>query len=369
MPSSVRDFSSPSARQKWLGQILKLTDSKADELRWLALAKELFAAQYEAIPVYRSLCNAYKVNPGNLESIEQIPAAPQQLFKQHTLYAHERSPGVVYETSGSTTGVPGRQNLLSADIYQGVSVAGASVVALDPPKTVRRLHFLASSPAEAPTSSLSAMFQFWAQAHPSKESPRFWVLGNKLQAWELRQALLEDAEQGRSVGVAGTAFHFLHLLDSWATVPKKPKLQLPKGSWVLETGGFKGRSREIPKHELYTQLSRAFMLKTNFIWNEYGMSELSSQAYAHGIDGLHTTPPWAKVLIIDPATNLPVRPGKTGLVRWLDLANVDSLMALQTLDVAVASRNPSSFQLIGRLPSTEPRGCSLTADELLPHSR
>ncbi|HEY0257359.1 MAG TPA: acyl-protein synthetase, partial [Candidatus Methylacidiphilales bacterium] len=145
-----------------------------------------------------------------------------------------------------------------------------------------------------------------------------------------------------------------------------PRLRLPRGSWLLETGGFKGRSREISKVELYAHLSRLFSVPDKSIWNEYGMSELSSQAYARGTSSLHEVPPWARVLVCDPATNREVHLGERGLVRWIDLANIDSVMALQTLDLA--ERTPHGFRLIGRLPRTEPRGCSLGAEDLAAHS-
>jgi hypothetical protein len=92
------------------------------------------------------------------------------------------------------------------------------------------------------------------------------------------------------------------------------------------------------------------------------MTELSSQAYARGRNGLHHTPPWARVLVCDPATGREVRVGQRGLARWIDLANTDSVLALQTLDLA--ERAPHGFRLIGRLPRTEPRGCSLGSEDL-----
>jgi hypothetical protein len=93
------------------------------------------------------------------------------------------------------------------------------------------------------------------------------------------------------------------------------------------------------------------------------MSELSSQAYARGTHGLHHPPPWARVLVCDPATGREVGVGKRGLVRWIDLANTDSVLAVQTLDVA--ERMKRGFRLIGRLPRTELRGCSLGAEDLM----
>jgi hypothetical protein len=139
-------------------------------------------------------------------------------------------------------------------------------------------------------------------------------------------------------------------------------LRLPPGSRLLETGGFKGRSREISKTQLYAGLGRMFSMPDDAIWNEYGMSELSSQAYARGTSGFNLTPPWARVSIWDPATDREVAVGRRGLVRWIDLANVDSVLAVQTLDVA--ERTAHGFRLVGRLPRTEPRGCSLSAEDI-----
>ncbi len=202
------------------------------------------------------------------------------------------------------------------------------------------------------------MFGFWAEEFGSSRTA-FWVNNNAIHFVALRAVLETQCRQGVPIGIAGTAFSFVHLVDAWANLPP---LELPPGSWLLETGGFKGRSREVSKAELYAQLARTFSVGDDAIYNEYGMSELSSQAYARGTKGLHETPPWARVLVVDPATSREVRVGQKGLVRWIDLANVDSVMALQTLDLA--ERTASGFRLIGRLPRTEPRGCSLSAEDL-----
>jgi hypothetical protein len=236
-------------------------------------------------------------------------------------------------------------------MYREVSVRGAEregLLGRDRP-----LHFLTPSPAEAPHSSLSAMFGHWAR---QTDSGKFWVRREQYDFAGLRETL---TGLSAPIGLAGTAFSFVHLLEAWADLPP---LALPTGSWLLETGGFKGRAREVAKPELYDQLAHALSIPTSAIWNEYGMCELSSQAYACGVDGLHRTPSWARVLIWDPATGGEARAGTSGLVRWFDLANVDSVLAVQTLDVAV--QHEEGFQLLGRLPCTEPRGCSLSADDL-----
>jgi hypothetical protein len=219
-------------------------------------------------------------------------------------------------------------------------------------------HFLTPTPAEASYSSLSAMFGFWQEACRQR-GRRFWVSGGHFEFARLRETLTAQIKARRPVAICGTAFSFVHLIDAWANLPP---LRLPRGSRLLETGGFKGRSREVSKAELYAQLARTFSVRDDAIWNEYGMSELSSQAYARGRRGLHQPPPWARVLVCDPATGREVGMGKQGLVRWIDLANADSVLAVQTLDLAERTRK--GFRLIGRLPRTEPRGCSLSAEDL-----
>jgi hypothetical protein len=267
------------------------------------------------------------------------------------------SPSAIYVTSGTTTGSPGRQHLLQTDIYRAVSVEGARRVGLLT-KNVE-LHFLTPSPAEAPYSSLSAMFGFWQKAVPNQNGQRFWVRKDQFQFDRLRETLVAQIKARRPIGLCGTAFSFVHLIHAWAGLPA---LRLPRGSWLLETGGFKGRSREIAKPELYAAMARTFSVRESVIWNEYGMSELSSQAYARGTKGLHQTPPWARVIVCHPATGREVAIGQQGMVRWIDLANTDSALALQTLDLA--ERTSKGFRLIGRLARTEPRGCSLSAEDI-----
>jgi phenylacetate-coenzyme A ligase PaaK-like adenylate-forming protein len=343
----LRDFSRPAVRRAWIADLL----GPVPEERWDAMACELFAWQFARVPAFRRLCKGHGVSPTTLRSWRDIPAMPQQLFKRAKLFAHgDEKPGAVYETSGTTTGEPGRQYLWRTDIYRAVAVAGARLAGLFQGEP--DFHFIAPAPREAPRSSLSAMFGFWSQA-AARDRSRFAMSGRDFVPLHR-----ELARARRPVALCGTAFGFVHFLDA---LPGE--LPLPPGSRLLETGGFKGRAREIPKPELYTQLAKTFHVPDRVIWNEYGMSELSSQAYAHGMNGRHITPPWARVLVVDPATGREVLVGREGLVRWIDLANVDSVVALQTLDRA--ERTAHGFRLIGRLPRSEPRGCSLGAEDLL----
>ena len=131
----------------------------------------------------------------------------------------------------------------------------------------------------------------------------------------------------------------------------------------METGGYKNRSRVLPKKELHALITERLGVPASYILCEYGMSELSSQAYDTAIPDEPTTnrhfqfPPWARVQIISPETGQPVRAGEKGLLRIFDLANVFSVMAVQTEDLAIA--RGEHFELVGRAELSEPRGCSL----------
>ena len=163
------------------------------------------------------------------------------------------------------------------------------------------------------------------------------------------------------VTLLGTAFSFIHLLDF--IVGKNLHFKLPPGSRVLETGGYKGRSRELPKTELHALVTERLGIPPSHIICEYGMSELSSQAYDRtaGVPTIPQSrfrfPPWARVQIISPETGREVGEGETGLIRVFDLANVWSVMAIQTEDLGV--RRGDGFELMSRAKAVEPRGCSL----------
>ncbi|MBV8899084.1 MAG: acyl-protein synthetase, partial [Verrucomicrobia bacterium] len=156
----------------------------------------------------------------------------------------------------------------------------------------------------------------------------------------------------------GTALAFVNLLEESGAGP------LPAGSLLMETGGFKGSTRAIDKAELYDRLANHFQVRVQEIWSEYGMTELTSQFYSRGASGAHFGPPWLRFLVIDPQTNRPAPAGEIGVLRIFDLANLWSVIGVQTQDLALA-RADGSFLLLGRDPAALPRGCSRAADELL----
>ena len=177
-------------------------------------------------------------------------------------------------------------------------------------------------------------------------------------------AALEQAQSaGQPVALLGTAFSFVHLLDHCKA--GQARHRLASGSRALETGGYKGRGRVAPKEELRQMMTRWLGIPASHIVGEYGMSELSSQAYDRVLPempGGFRFPPWARARIISPETGGEAAEGETGMVRIVDLANVRSVLAVQTEDLAV--RRGEGFELAGRAAGTSARGCSLLLEEL-----
>jgi hypothetical protein len=183
------------------------------------------------------------------------------------------------------------------------------------------------------------------------------------------RALIRASDEGKPLLVAGTAFAFVHWLDTPGGRTLPP---VPEGSVLMETGGFKGRSRHVSRAELYTALGDRLGLPTGRIVNEYGMTELLSQFYEPIIrdpapDDIsrrrHEGPPWIRTRVLDPGTLEAVPTGEPGLLAHFDLANLDSVSAVLTEDVGQAAG--TGFHLRGRLAGAEPRGCSLAMEDLL----
>jgi hypothetical protein len=185
-------------------------------------------------------------------------------------------------------------------------------------------------------------------ASPDRFFPAHWD--------RLVQAL---SSEKRPLVLFGTALAFLDFFE-WMG---RRTLRLPAGSLAMETGGYKGTQRNLPKPDLYALFERHLGLHPDQVWNEYGMTELSSQFYSRGLGNPHRGAPWVRGLVIDPESGLESAAGATGVLRIFDLANLGSCCALQTRDLAV--RRGEEFELIGRDPAALPRGCSRAVDEFL----
>ncbi|MEI8290197.1 MAG: hypothetical protein WCH99_12055 [Verrucomicrobiota bacterium] len=342
------------------------------------LALELFSLQFKHNTVYRKICEARKLTPQVVDHWTQIPAVPARVFKDlelTSLAPEERT--TVFHSSGTTEQKPGRHFHCaeSLALYETSLWTWFERRALDAGREVLGLVILTPPPAQVPHSSLVHMFETVRRrlvggARVPASRPEF--LGNldATGAWTLDfdaalAALSPTASRPapRARLLLGTAFSFVHLLDY--LVDRDLRIALPGGSRVMETGGYKNRSRMMPKAELHALITERLGVPRENIICEYGMSELSSQAYDAEICPpspiLHPRgfrfPPWARVQIISPESGREVPEGEAGLLRILDLANVFSVAAIQTEDLGI--RRGEGFELVGRAQLAEPRGCSL----------
>lgn len=331
------------------------------------LALALFAAQYRAVPPYAEFARRQGRTPETVSHWEDIPAIPTDAFREldcTSLPAADRA--VVFRSSGTTEAIPGRHHhgFESLAVYRdslrpwfGRHLAPDAATAGMP-----RWAALTPSAAEAPHSSLVFMFECVMAA--SDSGSRWFGTPDAGGAWRLRlpeliSFLQESSRDHRPVGLLGTAFSFVELIDALETAGLG--FQLPAGSRVLETGGYKGRSRELPKPALYEAIERFLGVSPSHLVSEYGMTELGSQAYDRvvGSDAprCFRFPPWARATVISPDTLREVPVGGIGLLRIHDLANVRSVAAIRTGDLAV--RRADGFELLGRAAAAAPRGCSL----------
>jgi len=192
-----------------------------------------------------------------------------------------------------------------------------------------------------------------------------------VDAAEFVEACATASRAAEPVIVMGASFAFVQVLDALGD----ERLALPEGSRIMHTGGFKGRSREVAPAELLSRMATTFAIPESAVVGEYGMTELSSQLYegtlraARGLPapsarhGVFVAPPWLHVVAVDADTLRPISEGEIGILRFEDLANVDSALVVQTADRGRC--RGSTVELLGRLAGAPPRGCSLAVEELM----
>jgi hypothetical protein len=333
-----------------------------DESAFNALALEAFRFQFEFNPGYRRYAEFLGFFPECIENYRQIPAIPAAAFKEQVLSVlPELMRRRVFFSSGTTLQKTSRHFHSSETLalYEHSLLAWFEPFLL-PRKKRARFVVLTPSGSETPNSSLVHMFETVAREFGSDGSFFAGHL-NPDGSWEVDHekvlsGLRAGADFGEPILLCGTAFCFVHLCDA---IPNSG-LELPPGSAAFETGGYKGRSRILSKEALHGLISEKFRLPDSRITSEYGMSELSSQAYDRRVGDSAPRrfqfPPWARVEFISPETAQPVNEGETGLIRVYDLANVGSVLAIQTEDLG--RKFGDGFELMGRAVQAEPRGCS-----------
>ena len=324
-------------------EIAKFIEGTGDEAEFKRLALALFARQYELCAPYRRLCLGQRISPKTVTRWQDIPAVPAQAFKVFDLSCVPPAETVTVFHSSGTTGAQTSRHYFDADalaLYETSLRAGFEAVLLARPA---KLWALMPEPQSAPNSSLSHMLG---------------ALGAERFFWDNDAALSEELSAlTEPVTLFGTAFAFVQLFDS-----VDQNWRLPAGSVIIETGGFKGRTREVPREELYGLFPSRLDVRIGDCYSEYGMSEMASQFYGHGLDPEKRGPHWVRTRTIDADTGEDAPEGTLGLLRHYDLANFNSVLALQTQDLGTLT--PDGFVLHGRAADAEVRGCSLTVEEL-----
>lgn len=337
------------------------------DIEFSGMAVMLFTLQFKHNAPYRRLCEARGIKPGDVTHWTQIPPVPTAAFKELDLTSlHPEERVRVFHSSGTTEQRTSRHHhsaeslaLYEASLWPWLRenfqfpISNFQWLSLTPPVE------------QTPHSSLVHMFDFVRRQIGAPSSSFTGRVGAD-GSWALDfEATLAALGGGKPLFVVGTAFSFVHLLDEMAA--RNIRVSLLEGSRVLETGGYKGRSRSLPKAELHRLITERLGVPAEHIICEYGMSELSSQAYdslnpkskVQGPNSERTFhfPPWARARVISPETGREVAEGETGLLQVFDLANVFSVQAIQTEDLAV--RRGTGFELRGRASEAAPRGCSL----------
>lgn len=351
---------------------------KSDDDRFSKLAFALFRFQYQACVPYARFCRSLGRSPATVERVAEIPAVPTGAFKEFDLCCFDLGDSIkTFRTSGTSSDRRGRLHLDTLKLYESSLLSSLRMNFLDDLCGQRpTMRFLAPNPEEAEDSSLTHMFETLRVAEGGPDSA-FDLRAGKLDLESLRRVTRDAGQGGAPILLLGTSFAFVHFLDA-TTDSLLGDWQLPENSRVMETGGFKGRSREVPAEILREDLARRFGLPQTSIINQYGMTELASQFYDStwldpSGERRKIAPPWTRVRIIEPRTGQDVAPGETGMIVVHDLANTGSIAAVQTADLGRSVCNEAGeqigFTVLGRFEGAEERGCSIATDVMLDASQ
>ncbi len=305
------------------------------------LAQEIFKVQLKGNKVYRDFITVLGTAPDAVRKVHQIPFLPIRFFKSHKVMTGPDTEEKIFISSGTTGMERSRHFVADINLYQKCLEEGFrfffgsfdnfEIFALTP------------EPEKNPGSSLVFMVNEWIRLSGSDYS------GFYLEDQErLAKLLSADLPGGRKKLLIGITWALLDFAERFSPDPGNVV--------VMETGGMKGRRKEMVREELHERLRKGFHVEN--ICSEYGMTELLSQAYSDG-NGIFRTPPWMKVLIRDPDDPLSLLPpGQAGGVNIIDLANLHSVSFIATQDLG--KLNPDgSFEILGRFDDSDVRGCSL----------
>ncbi|MBO9593297.1 MAG: acyl transferase [Niabella sp.] len=324
-------------------EILKESLFAVEPARFEVLAKELFLFQYQHNEIYRRYADAIGCKAGEVTGLSDIPFLPIRFFKTHEVTTTSFEPEVYFESSGTTGTVNSKHLVKDAALYTE-SFTRAFELFYGPATDFCILGLLPSYLERGHSSLVFMVDQLIRDsAHPQS--------GFYLQDFEsLDQTLRQLEERGQKTLLIGVTYA---LLDFAEQFPRPLRHTI-----VMETGGMKGRRRELIRAEVHDRLKQH--LGTEAIHSEYGMTELLSQAYSKG-SGIFDTPPWMRMVLREEEDPLSVitRPGR-GVLNVIDLANIYSCSFIATDDLGIVHAN-GTFEVLGRRDNSDIRGCSLLA--------
>ena len=305
------------------------------------IALKVFRFQHENNPVYHDFCNHLKVDKQKVKSLQQIPFLPIQFFKSHNVLSSTNAIQETFSSSGTTGMTTSKHHVTDITLYEESYRKGFA----DFYGNIEDYVILALLPSylERDGSSLIYMVDDLIKLSNNPES------GFYLNQYDtLSQKLTELDNSGQNVILIGVTYALLDLVEQY-------NFSL-KNTIIMETGGMKGKRKEMIREELHQLLCDGFGVEN--IHSEYGMTELLSQAYSLG-NGVFECPSWMQILIRDTEDALTyITNGKTGGINVIDLANINSCSFIATQDLG--KKNPNnSFEVLGRFDNSDIRGCNL----------
>lgn len=304
-------------------------------------ALRIFQFQYTNNHVYRTFCTHLNVHPDAVESLQQIPFLPIEFFKSKKVLSSNNKPEILFTSSGTTGTETSKHFVTELELYQQSYLKGFEKFY----GTIKDYCILALLPSylERTGSSLIYMVE---DLITKSNHPKSGFFLNEYE--QLYQLLKELQNKGNKTVLIGVSFALLEFTEQY-------QLSL-ENTVVMETGGMKGRRKEMIREELHNMLRNGFGVTE--IHSEYGMTELLSQAYSKG-NGVFHCPQWMKILVRDTEDPFTYQiPGKTGGINVIDLANINSCSFIATQDLGKANAD-GSFEVIGRFDNSDIRGCNL----------
>jgi phenylacetate-coenzyme A ligase PaaK-like adenylate-forming protein len=305
------------------------------------IALKVFRFQYENNLVYQEFCDLLKTNPQKVKSLNQIPFLPIQFFKNHNVVSNSDPIETTFTSSGTTGSITSKHLVTDVSIYEESYRKGFSQFY----GNIEDYVILALLPSylEREGSSLIHMVEDLIQLTNNSDSG-FYLHNHE----ELIEKLIRMDNEGQNVILIGVTYALLDLIE-------KHPFQL-QHTIIMETGGMKGKRKEMIREELHEQLCNGFGVTA--IHSEYGMTELLSQAYSLG-NGVFECPSWMQIHIRDTEDALAyINYGKTGGINVIDLANINSCSFIATQDLGKKYPN-TTFEVLGRFDNSDIRGCNL----------